>query len=108
MAAPREVELKFSVSEDGLDAIARAPLLSKARRKAKTASTISVYFDTDGFKLRRKHVSLRVRHAGERRLQTVKADGASGIPFERREWEERIAGDAPDLEIAQGTGLKPL
>jgi inorganic triphosphatase YgiF len=108
MDAPREVELKFSLSEDALEAIENAPLLSGARRKAKTVSTISVYFDTDGFKLRRRHVSLRVRHADATRLQTVKAAGTSGAPFERREWEQPIDGDAPDLKAARATGVKPL
>src|SRR5262245_62280983 len=108
MDAPREVELKFSLSEDGLHAMERAPLLSALRDKARTRSTVSVYFDTEGSRLRRKGVSLRVRRDGDRRLQTVKAEGKSGIPFERREWERRIRADVPDLKRVRATGLKLL
>src|SRR3954449_2511537 len=108
MDAPREVELKFALSEDGLEAIKNAPLLAEAGRKAKTTTTVSVYFDTNGFKLRRNRVSLRVRHADDQRLQTVKADGTSGAPYERREWERRISSYAPDLKAARATGVKPL
>src|SRR5262249_30859331 len=108
MDAPREVELKFLLSEDGLDAMERAPLLAALRDKARTRSTVSVYFDTEGSRLRREGISLRVRRDGDQRLQTVKAEGRSGIPFERREWEQRIRGDVPELKRMRATGVKLL
>jgi len=52
---------------------------------------------------------LHVRHSGTNRLQTIKAvqKGARGA-FGRDEWEERIAGDKPNLKLAKGTALEPL
>jgi inorganic triphosphatase YgiF len=42
-------------------------------------------------------------------LQTIKAlrKGAR-VAFGRDEWEERIAGDKPNLKLANGTALEPL
>jgi inorganic triphosphatase YgiF len=52
---------------------------------------------------------LRVRSAGEHRLQTIKTvkKGARGA-FARDEWEEEIESDAPNLRLAKGTALEPL
>src|SRR5205085_3268752 len=67
----------------------------------------SVYFDTDNRKLRKKGLMLRVRHAGDRYVQTIKSTGNSGL-FARDEWESEIEGAMPDLRLARGTALEPL
>src|SRR5262249_54346287 len=60
-------------------------------------------------KLREHGLVLRVRSAGESRLQTIKTDqkGARGA-FGRNEWEEKIDSDIPNLKLADGTALEPL
>ena len=68
---------------------------------------MSVYFDTDKHKLRKKGVMLRVRRIGNRYIQTIKATGKSGL-FERDEWPYGIASAQPDLELARGTALEAL
>jgi triphosphatase len=68
---------------------------------------VSVYFDTDKHKLRKRRVTLRVRRAGNHYTQTIKASG-NLAPFERREWETEIAGKGPDLTLSRGTALEPL
>ena len=68
---------------------------------------MSVYFDTDKHKLRKKGLMLRVRRIGDRYIQTIKATGKSGL-FERDEWENDIASADPDLDLARGTALEPL
>lgn len=78
--------------------------MADARREKLT----SVYFDTDDLQLRDKGVSLRVRHKGRTRLQTIKTDGRGSAAFSRKEWEQEIAGDMPDLGFAKGTALAPL
>jgi triphosphatase len=49
----------------------------------------------------------RVRHNGEKFLQTVKSVGSNGT-FKRGEWEHKIKGDLPDLRKTHGTPLAPL
>ena len=52
--------------------------------------------------LRDHGVTLRVRHIGDKRVQTVKtANHGSGF-FERSEWEQAIEGDLPDLSRSKG------
>src|SRR5581483_6609045 len=73
---------------------------------ARRQRLMSVYFDTPTFKLREAGISLRVRHLGDKTVQTVKRDpkGACGA-LPRQEWECEIAGDVPDLDLAADTAL---
>jgi inorganic triphosphatase YgiF len=59
---------------------------------------VSVYFDTDKHKLRKKGMMLRVRRSGDRYVQTIKSARNSG-PFSRDEWESEIEGIALDLRL---------
>ena len=68
---------------------------------------MSVYFDTNSQKLRKKGLMLRVRREGRHYTQTIKAT-TNGEQFERDEWEAEIAGNKPDLDRANGTALEPL
>jgi inorganic triphosphatase YgiF len=90
--------------------LTRSSLIRAAGKKSYKPSTlVSVYFDTDKFKLRNKGLSLRVRRAGRRHVQTVKQDaGASAVLLVRNEWERDIAGTQPDLDAARDTALAPL
>ena len=105
----REVELKFILSPA---ALRRAERLSWLRRLATdgiTRSDIdSMYFDTDRSKLRRHGVTLRIRKAGSKRVQTIKgADGASA-GLGRLEQEDEVRSNRPQLAHARGTPLAPL
>src|SRR6516162_4388483 len=93
----REVELKLEVPPSAIDEVARLPWLSEvASGPVKCEKLVTVYFDTAKSKLREHGLALRVRHIGKNRLQTIKAlkKGSRGA-FERDEWEEKIASDAP-------------
>jgi len=106
----REVELKLEVPPSAIDEVARLPWLSEvASGPVKHEKLVTVYFDTAKSKLRQHGLALRVRHIGADRVQTIKAlqKGARGA-FGRDEWEERIAGDKPNLKLAKGTALEPL
>src|SRR6516225_8714588 len=94
---PREIELKLEVAPASLPALKKVPLLRSLKTPPRHTSEVSVYFDTDKHKLRRKGLMLRVRRVGDRHVRTIKADGNS-VPFERNEWETEIAGPEPDLE----------
>ena len=87
-----ETELKFEVAPQDLRKLKAAPALH--RKPAKEENLISVYFDTPKHKLARNGVSLRVRHNGDKRLQTVKSEGSGGS-FRRCEWSVRLGAMYP-------------
>ena len=93
----RELELKLEIEPDGSDALIDHPLLRDTVGGPR--QTHSVYYDTKKKALHRAGVSLRVRRTGDLYVQTVKANGkASAGLFDRAEWEELIAGPAPELD----------
>jgi triphosphatase len=110
MSPPRELELKLEVPADSLARLTRSSLIRAAgKRPDKPSTLVSVYFDTDKLKLRNKGLSLRVRRAGRRHVQTIKQDaGASAALFDRNEWERDIASTQPDLDAVRDTALAPL
>jgi triphosphatase len=108
--APREIELKLELPAREVARLKRRlrgdPRLVEPPRSQRVDST---YFDTARGDLRDAGVSLRVRRAGKRFIQTIKqADGAAAGAFDRAEWERDIAGLKPDLAAAKGTALAPL
>ncbi|HET9246381.1 MAG TPA: CYTH domain-containing protein, partial [Xanthobacteraceae bacterium] len=107
MPVPKEIELKLEVPPANLPRLAKIPRLRALKKPAKSATELSVYFDTDNRKLQKKGLMLRVRRVGDRYLQTIKSAGHSN-PFERDEWESEIDGAMPDLRLAHGTALEPL
>jgi triphosphatase len=102
-----ELEVKLEVAPEGLRALKKIPLLQNLDETPRRTVEVSVYFDTDSHKLRKKGLTLRVRRVGNRYIQTIKANGPLA-PFERGEWETEIARQEPDLDLAQGTALEPL
>jgi len=103
-----EIELKLAVSPAAMRGAAQLPWLRKlASSPASRERLVSVYFDTSNFKLRHHGVSLRIRRAGRRKLQTIKA-AANGSVAGRQEWEREVAVERPDLALAKGTALAPL
>jgi inorganic triphosphatase YgiF len=85
----------------------KSQLLRTLAAASKQQTEVSVYFDTDKHKLRKRGVMLRVRRVGRHYTQTIKANG-NLAPFERGEWETEINGSKPDLGLAKGTPLETL
>ena len=103
-----ENEVKFEVSPDDLQKLAAARRLRPANGQlVKHKYFVSTYFDTPKHILRRNGVSLRVRQAGKKRVQTIKT-AKDGITPGRGEWESKIESNEPDLRAARGTALEPL
>ena len=100
----KEVEVKLELPPASLRALKKVPLFKTPPRHT---SEVSVYFDTDKHKLRKNGLMLRVRRVRNRYVQTIKATNNSG-PFERDEWETELAGQEPDLRMAEGTALERL
>ena len=66
---------------------------------------MTTYFDTPDSDLKRRGFTLRVRRAGDKRIQAVKAAGGGGVAKERGEWEWPTEKESPDLALAAGTAL---
>lgn len=103
-----ENEIKFEVTARGLQKLAATRILQRNDgQPAKHKYVVSTYFDTPKQKLRQNGVTLRVRKAGKKRLQTIKTI-SDGISFRRGEWERELDSNEPDLRSARGTPLHPL
>jgi triphosphatase len=103
----KELEVKLDLAPESILRLKKIPALQALKVRPRQTAEVSVYFDTDDHKLRKRGLLLRVRRIGNRHIQTIKSSGHLG-PFERDEWEAEIAGQKPDLSLAEGTALEPL
>jgi inorganic triphosphatase YgiF len=95
--ASREIELKLEIEPQAATTLLDHPLLRNAL--GAPAQNDSIYYDTRKGMLRTAGISLRVRRIGDRFVQTLKSGArAAGGLFDRREWEEPIAGSEPEFE----------
>ncbi|SDT27617.1 CYTH and CHAD domain-containing protein [Bradyrhizobium canariense] len=106
MSSPKEIEVKLQLPSASPARLRRVPLLRKINGSTRKENQVSVYFDTGRLKLRNSGLTLRVRHVGDRYIQTIKSD--IGELFERGEWETEIRSDWPDLKQADASALQPL
>lgn len=91
-----EVELKLEIASDEAGKLEASGLLAGAPKKARQVST---YFDTPDCDVAKAGFSLRIRRSGKKRVQTIKADGASAAGlFIRSEWERPVEDDSPILD----------
>src|SRR5579871_4872754 len=95
-----ETELKLALTDEVEGQIAARLSLQPAEDDQ---HEITTYFDTADEALARSGISLRVRHAGSKRTQTVKLGGENSIAARRGEWEWPIGSDEPDLQLLRGT-----
>ncbi|MGD0421627.1 MAG: CYTH and CHAD domain-containing protein [Xanthobacteraceae bacterium] len=105
---PKEIELKLRIAPEDIVVLRNHPCFAGIIDDSARETLNSVYFDSDDRFLRDHGLTLRVRHIGDKRLQTIKtADHSSGF-LERSEWEQAIEGDQPDLSLVMDTALGPL
>jgi inorganic triphosphatase YgiF len=99
----QEIELKLEAAPADLKALAR--VLASVGFKLRKQEQRATYFDTPDGDLRAAGVSLRIRTAQGKRIQTVKARGSAvaGL-FARPEWEVAVPDDTPVLD----DGAAPL
>ncbi|MHC4490885.1 MAG: CYTH and CHAD domain-containing protein [Planctomycetota bacterium] len=99
----REFELKLRLGPKQFTRMAE--LLGARAMAAPTKRRLkSVYFDTPDHGLATRRVALRVRHDGERRVQTIKAEKGDRQGYARGEWERELAGDQPELSDLPDAG----
>ena len=94
-----EVELKLVAPAAELEKLERAILTIPTVRSQARSDLISTYYDTPMLALNGAGLTLRVRKEGQKFVQTVKTgDLMETNLLERREWEDRIASNRPDLD----------
>jgi inorganic triphosphatase YgiF len=93
-----ETELKFEVAKSALAKLLKHPALAVPATKTQLHS---VYYDTPDHDLRNAGLSLRVRQADGRFIQTVKTREGPGA-LARGEWECEVAGPEPDMAAVAG------
>ena len=105
-----EYELKLAVSRKHLSALEHHELIRSAMREEKKRSRlVTTYFDTPENGLRKRGMALRVRHSGQRRVQTLKAAAEGvGSAHHHREYEAEIEGDRPDISLIQPPRMRKL
>jgi inorganic triphosphatase YgiF len=92
----QETELKLDLTETAADALEASGILPA---DPKVRQLRAVYHDTPKRALARAGLSLRIRTAGDERIQTIKADGAGSAGlFLRSEWERPVESDTPVLD----------
>lgn len=104
---PREVELKLECDGPDLTALSTHPLL-KDVAAAEPKLLRTRYYDTPDRALREEGLTLRIRSAGNRYVQTVKAGAGQIGLFDRAEWESDVPGDAPEPSAWAGTAAEPV
>lgn len=102
---PTEIEIKLWASPEDIVALQKHPSFAGTLHCPTSETLKSVYFDADSRLLRDHGFTLRVRHNGDKRIQTVKAANNSAGYFERSEWEQVIEGNRPDLTLVKDTAL---
>src|SRR6266704_3441854 len=99
-----ETELKLIISRAGERSLAEHAAFKPPRAsEPRSERLVTTYFDTPNQSLAERGLTLRVRRAGGRRIQTVKSVGKGGVATSRGEWEWPLSGDEPDLRLAAGT-----
>ena len=98
----REIELKFLIPPEAAEAI-----LGALDGEGAVRQLDATYYDTADHALRRAGFGLRVRDGEGGRKQTLKSASAGGV-FSRGEWEETIAGPAPDRDALARTPVAAM
>jgi len=105
---PTEVELKLWVAPEDITALRNHPSFAGSFHDPTHETLDSVYFDSDDLSLRDHGLTLRIRHVGDKWVQTIKSiDHGVGF-FERSEWEQTIEASQPDLSRVQDASLSRL
>ncbi len=102
---PTEVELKLWVAPEDIIALRNHPHFTGSLHNPTHEMLDSIYFDSDDLFLRNHGLTLRVRHVGDKCIQTIKSTDRGAGFFERSEWEQTIEGNQPDLSRVKDTAL---
>ncbi len=98
-----ETELKIALSPSVAETVFSLPVFTQRRSgRSKSQRLVTTYYETPEKDLARRGVTLRIRRANDKRIQTVKSVGDSGVANSRGEWEWPVESATPDLRASQG------
>lgn len=103
-----EIELKLHIAPENINLLLQHPLLQLTPMQTILVERlISRYFDTADLVLWHNGLSMRVREAGGRTIQTLKTAGKQiGDLQHRHEWDQPIAHNSPNIEQFTDAQLK--
>ena len=85
------------------------PVLKQSRAgRPKSQRLVTTYYETPAKDLARRGVTLRIRRANDKRIQTVKSVGDSGVANSRGEWEWPVESATPDLRLLKDAPIANL
>lgn len=94
-----EIELKLSLPPEHIALFYAHPLITQASQAPESTHLVSRYFDTPELTLWHHGLSLRIREAEGRTIQTLKSRGQQiGDLHHRHEWDQPVQGTRPDIE----------
>lgn len=104
-----ETELKLALSPSAAESVLSLPVLARRRAgEPKSERLVTTYYETLEKDLARRGVSLRIRRANGKRIQTVKSVGDSGVADSRGEWEWPVGSATPDLGLLKEAPIADL
>jgi triphosphatase len=110
LSPPQEIELKLACEPGALANVRRHPALAPLLAgRARTATIVSRYYDTPTRRLQAAGVTLRLRRAGRRWLQTAKGAGSAVAGLHQRtEYEWPLARPQLDHALLATTPWKKV
>jgi triphosphatase len=107
---PQEIEVKLSLDHAALGRVRKHPALQPLLAgRARTATLVSRYYDTPTRRLLAAGVTLRIRRAGARWLQTAKGSGSAiGGVHQRIEYEWPRGRPQIDMALLAATPWKKI
>ncbi|MDO6825243.1 CYTH domain-containing protein [Marinobacter sp. 1_MG-2023] len=102
-----ELEIKLSLEQNCLKSALDWLLAQNEASKGCKKSLVNCYYDTPDAQLNRQHAALRIRHSGEKYIQTLKTRGELVNGAHRRgEWEWELTSPSLSLCLLADTPLK--
>ncbi|MEN9917252.1 MAG: hypothetical protein RLY40_1184 [Pseudomonadota bacterium] len=95
-----EIELKLSIAPEDVNLLHQHPLLLRTSTQViSVEQLISRYFDSSDLALWQQGLSMRVREAAGRTIQTLKTTGKQiGDLQHRHEWDQPVTQNIPNIE----------
>ena len=104
-----ETELKIALSPSVAETVFSLPVFTQRRSgRSKSQRLVTTYYETPAKDLARRGVTLRIRRANDKRIQTVKSVGDSGVANSRGEWEWPVESATPDLRLLKDAPIANL
>lgn len=108
MAMHNEIEMKLTLDQGILDRDIIELCEKLSVDEFETSQLINQYYDTPDMKLRKERIALRIRHANNQYIQTLKTAGTSNAGLHKRgEWEWVLEEPVLSSALLLSSGVWP-